>query len=546
MLLTPNPPAAAITDILGTWRKSYPVLLLGTIAVVVAADFLLYGSHRLGWSAALVAAAMLALLAVRDTRFLAHTGGRIAWAAAAGLLLALFEQPTWLNILYILVCFAVLAIVNTHGWDSDFVRWLRRLARWLFTAWTRLFLDNGVVMRWLVRRGFSPTLARGLAAWIIPVLFTSVFVAIFAWANPVISGWFAQLGTLIGTVIDKLPELFNFPRVMFWLGFATFAWSLMRSRTSRSRQRTAGMSEAEFDEWIAAARATREHNTLGIPASMVIRCLILFNVVFAIENVLDTRILWATTLPPGFHYTEYVHRGAYPLIAAALLAGAFVLVTFNPHSATERSPWARRLVYLWIAQTIFLTGSAAWRLVRYVEMSQLTRLRVASTIWFILVALGLLLIIWRIVRGRSNAWLININAIATLLILYPCCFINFDGLIASYNIRHCAEAGGSGSPLDIDYLQHLGTPALPALDSVRDKLTAPARHSLAENVSAELHNQLDADLADWRSWTWRRERTRQQADDVRIAKSRARWQLAQARSTARAAESTEGVSDVSR
>ena len=341
----------------------------------------------------------------------------------------------------------MLALINAHGWESDFVRWLRRLARWLITGWTRLFRDNGVAVRWLIRRGFSPALAHGVAAWIIPLCFTSVFVAIFAWANPIISGWFVELGTLITSVIEHLPQVLNVSRLGFWLLFAAFAWSLMRSRTSRGGRRSTStaMTAAEWDEWLDGRPRHAQHNALGIPPPMVIRCLVLFNLVFAIENVLDTRFLWTETLPPGFSYTEYVHRGAYPLIAAALLAGAFVLVTFNPRSATERSPWARRLVYVWIAQTIFLTLSAAWRLVRYIEMDQLTRLRVASTIWFLLVALGLFYIVWRIVRARSNAWLININAVTALLVLYPCCFLNFDGMIAGFNVRHCAEAGGGGS-----------------------------------------------------------------------------------------------------
>ena len=523
-------------SLLHSWRKSYTFLVLGTLAVVAAADHFLY-AHRLGWTAAIVAAAMLAVLALRDASFLKLTGGRVMGLAALGLLLALVEQPTWLNILYIGVCLSVLALVNAHGWESDFVRWLRRLGRWLLAGWVRIFLDNGVVMRWLVRRGFSPALARGIAAWIIPVLLASVFVAIFAWANPIISGWFSRLGTLMSELIEKLPEIANPARIGFWFLFATFAWSLMRSRTVRIHahksaatttttpardddddDHDATITNGESNEWLAATSAAsvagaaataQDRNAIGFPAAMVIRCLILFNLVFAVENVLDTRYLWAvraTSFPPGFSYTEYVHRGAYPLIAAALLAGLFVLVTFNPNGATERSPWARRLVYFWIGQTIFLALSAAWRLVRYVEMDQLTRLRLASTIWFMLVALGLFYVVWRIIRRRSNGWLVNANAVTALLVLYPCCFINFDGLIAGFNARHCQEAGGGGSPLDIAYIEHLGTPALPALESVRDKLTTPQRRQWAADITARMHADLDEDLRDWHAWTWRRAR----------------------------------------
>src|SRR5215204_4008594 len=96
---------------LRSWRQSYALLLLGTFAVVWAADFFLY-DHRLGWTAAVVAGAMLIVMAVRDTKFLGITGGRIAWLAAIGLLVAMIEQPTWLNVLYILICFGTLALIN--------------------------------------------------------------------------------------------------------------------------------------------------------------------------------------------------------------------------------------------------------------------------------------------------------------------------------------------------------------------------------------------------------------------------------------------------
>jgi len=208
------------------------------------------------------------------------------------------------------------------------------------------------------------------------------------------------------------------------------------------------------------------------------------------------------------------------LVAAALLAGAFVLVTFRPGSEIESSVAARKLVYTWIGQTILLTVSAAWRLQKYIDITELTRLRVASAVWFLLVALGLFYIIRRIVGGRSNAWLVNVNALTALIVLYPCCFVNFDGLIADFNAVHCQEAGGEGITLDIEYMRDLGTPALAALDSIRDKIALEPRRKFAERVSTDLHAQLATELSDWHSWTWRRQRSERAAEQVAAAKGR--------------------------
>jgi hypothetical protein len=505
-----------------SWRRSYAFVVFSTIAIVSAADFLLY-NHTLGWTAAAVAALMFAAIALRNARFLRTTGGQVFAVLMVGLLVALVEQPTWLNIAYALLCLAALAIINSSGWEPDFWPWIGRIGRWLGVGWAQVFLDNGLVVRFLLRRGVSPRTARGIAAWIVPGLLASVFVAIFAIGNPILAQWLSTTADWIGRTLSHLPDLISLSRFTFWLGFATLGWMLQRGRVRPRGRHTAKGSTEAGDEtvgepWRALIDTRPPH--LYIPPAFVVRCLLLFNVVFALENVLDLRYLFdPSKLPPGTSYTEYVHRGAYPLIAAAILAGAFVLFTFRPHSETERSRACRGLVYGWIGQTILLTLTASWRLVVYVKLYELTRLRIASAIWFGLVSLGLSFIVWRIVRQRSNAWLVNINALTALAVLYPCCFLNFDGYIADFNARHCAESGGPGIGLDIEYLYHLGTPALPALDRMTDRIALEPRRQLARRLSEDLHRQLACELEDWHSWTWRRQRSERAAEEVAAEKS---------------------------
>src|SRR2546428_354041 len=156
-----------------SWRRSYAFVLIATVLIVAAADFFLYG-HALGWTAAAVAAVMLAAIALRNTAFLRTTGGRVFALAAVGLLFALVEEPTWLNITYAVLCLGALAIINSMGWEPNFWPWVRRIGTWLAIGWAQLFLDNGLVVRFLVRRGFSLRSARGIAAWIVPILLASV------------------------------------------------------------------------------------------------------------------------------------------------------------------------------------------------------------------------------------------------------------------------------------------------------------------------------------------------------------------------------------
>ena len=74
-----------------------------------------------------------------------------------------------------------------------------------------------------------------------------------------------------------------------------------------------------------------------------------FNLIFALQNGLDIFFLWSgAPLPEGMTLAEYAHRGAYPLIATALLAGLFVLVTMRPRSRPP--PPSIRLLFTLDAQ----------------------------------------------------------------------------------------------------------------------------------------------------------------------------------------------------
>ena len=102
------------------------------------------------------------------------------------------------------------------------------------------------------------------------------------------------------------------------------------------------------------------------------------------------------------------------MIGTALLAGGFVLLAFRAGLPTQETSLARKLIYLWLAQNVFLTFSSLWRLHLYVEVYSLTRLRVAAGIWMLLVSAGLVLLVWRIRAAKSNGWLLNANFVALL------------------------------------------------------------------------------------------------------------------------------------
>ena len=60
-----------------------------------------------------------------------------------------------------------------------------------------------------------------------------------------------------------------------------------------------------------------------------------------------------------------------------------------------------------------------------------------------LVATGLVLICWRLLRGKTAVWLINTNSAAVLLVAAS--VVDLGELAAAWNVGHSREAGGSGN-----------------------------------------------------------------------------------------------------
>ena len=192
------------------------------------------------------------------------------------------------------------------------------------------------------------------------------------------------------------------------------------------------------------------------------RSLILFNALFALQSGLDLTYLWGgASLPDGMSYAHYAHRGAYPLIATALLAAGFVLIAMRPGGPAEQSRLIRPLVLAWIGQNILLVISSIFRLDLYVAAYSLTYLRLAAFIWMGLVATGLLLMLIQIISWKAQfpgwspptpsrwRWCCTDAASSTR-----------RGSWRPTMWRTRREAGGTGPWLDLDYLRSLGPQVL--------------------------------------------------------------------------------------
>jgi Domain of unknown function (DUF4153) len=469
-------------------RNLLPLKLATTIVLAALADWLFY-LQRIGLSMALFAVVLFAaswlgnLIAFDRRRLVTAIG-----VLAIGLIPAV-EDLNPLSFLFMVagLGFSVSILTNPN---------LKRLFLDRFGAFRDLFLIGpfrliGDVVRMLTARDFTG----GLAMWFVPITFGAVFVLLFASANPLIEKWI-ELRDL-----KELLSHLDLLRTLFWALVLSMVWPFVHVRWRRPKERARAATRPIADN----AETASEFPSL-FSADAILRSLILFNLLFAVQTLLDMVYLWGNAkLPDGISYADYAHRGAYPLIVTALLAAGFVLAAMRPGGAAARSTVIRPLVYLWTGQNVLLVISSMLRLYRYVEIYMLTGWRVAALVWMLLVAIGLVLIVARIVLGQSNGWLVRMNLISLTATLYLCSLVNFPAIMADYNVIHSKEASGKGVNLDIGYLYGLGPQALPALDRAR-LLPMVTIRDCGRN---RLLTMQAADMASWRSWgfrSWRLQR----------------------------------------
>lgn len=473
-----------------TTRFSFLIKLVPALLLIAAADFLF--QDKVGsWLGGLMLAWVLLLLLVRPA--LRRGPALIATVVAAGFALTMADDPGLLAWVLFWTALSMAALLpRTAGFD-DAWRWTVRLTMHGLTGPFAPLADLQRLLR--PRTAHDRFSLRSLAVMLaLPLVMTALFLALFASANPLIANAFAAI---------RLPSV---GEVFFWLFVLAIVWPSLRPRTWATRR----------------AIPDPEVTLPGSSLPSVLISLALFNAVFAIENMLDLTFLWSgSALPASVTITEYVHRGAYPLIVTALLAGIFVLGTLKPGSATAANPLIRRLVVVWIGQNLLLVASSILRTCAYIETSMLTPWRIAALVWMALVALGLGLICWRILTGKSARWLINTNAAAAALVLAVSTVVDFNAMAAAWNVRHAGEVTGRGPALDLCFLNQMGAPALLPLVDLEQQSLTPAFRDRVRAVRQQIlegnpdwQTGVEQNQADWHSWTWR--------DARRLAEARRR------------------------
>lgn len=464
-------------------RRVGPALVLVPLLLIVG-DLLLF-NPRAGVNYALYFTALVAAIAVTAPKPLRATPGSLAPLLLAELLLL-----EWISLPSLVVAITALGLFSLDTrrlLPSVFEAIPGLLARFGQLAPIRFMEDLWLATKVKGRVINAQSTTRLAATFVVPILLTLLFVALFRIANPIIDDWLNQTSWL-----DPLA-LLSPGRLIFWAVLVASGWTLIRPRLRHKRAHPAERKPSTF-------------MALFFSENSMTMALVLFNLLFAVQTLLDLSILWGGVgLPEGMTYAQYAHRGAYPLVWTALLAALFVLIAMRRNGPGETSKPIRLLVYAWVGQNVLLCLSAIQRLHLYVEQYLLTELRLFAGLWMVLVMLGLVSIVARIYLRKSNSWLWAVNLSALGLTLVGLAAVDTSQFIARYNVHQ--STAENAVELDISYLVSLGPTIIPALDELVETLDlTEAEADRMVNTRHALVSELNRQRSDWRSWSWRNQR----------------------------------------
>jgi Domain of unknown function (DUF4173) len=441
-----------MNEMMSLMRRGFRIKLALLVVLVAFGDWLFwqnqYGIGNLG----IYGLALLAALIISRPATLATWPGRIAVLATALYCSAIIFDISFLSfgMFWTAMCVAALMPFSTRlkdGWQWFWRLVLHGMVSFLNPIFDLIKLNKVSKKRRLNK--FGARAALGLLG--LPLIGGAIFLALFVQANPVleeiVNKW------KLPAFDDELLE-----RIIGWGVAALLIWSVLRPM--RARNLAIPISDAQAP---AAPFAIFSLDSIRL-------ALWVFNGLFLMQNGMDMAFLSGLVpLPDTMTMAQYAHRGAYPLVGTALLAGLFVLVILRPASVAAADKLVRLLVIVWIAQNVVLVASSMVRTWDYVQSYSLTELRISALAWMVLVAIGLALICWRMLAGRSGSWLINTNLLTTGLMLTAFCFIDSRALAAEWNVAHAREVGGRGVHLDLCYMGTLGAGAILPLMSLEAK-----------------------------------------------------------------------------
>jgi len=304
------------------------------------------------------------------------------------------------------------------------------------------------------------TIIRRILIFILPVVIILIFVAIYRNSNP----WFDDL---VRNILEKTGNWFEYVfsdfdfmiPVTFLVGLIVCSYLVFRYRNNRISEK-----DRIAVDTLSRTRGKRYRRFKSISLKNEYRAgvflLLVLNVILLIVNILDIYWVWFNFSWNGQYLKQFVHEGTYLLIISILISIVLILYFFRRNiNFYPGNKFLKLLGYTWLAQNAVLTISVGIRNFWYIYYYALAYRRIGVIIFLVLTLAGLITVIIKVKELKTAFYLFRTNALVLYIVLILSSLINWDTLIAKYNISHAER-----SFLHLDFMASLSDKALPYLD----------------------------------------------------------------------------------
>ncbi len=340
-----------------------------------------------------------------------------------------------------------------------------------------------------------------------PAIITIVFLVIYSIGDPQFASVLNSLATNFFDWLNWLEQYFTVMHFVFlMLGvliiitaiIPTRATALveneLKQRDDLKREKKKFIKprpDSTFNYASAFTRARKLMTSLRNEYRKGVLTLVMINLLLLCVNAVDIVKVWVEGQGNALLTTDWksvssmrssaVHEGTDALIFSIFLAMAVLLFFFRGNiNFLSRNQLIRRLAYIWILQNTLLVFTVAIRNYYYISDCGLTMKRIGVYAFLLATLFGLLTFYVKIMQKKSSFYLVRVNCWAVCLIFMLLSCIDWDPLMAQYNITHIPR-----EKLDKQFLLWLSDHALPVL----------IRHS-----DIFINNQVPQEIADRKKW----------------------------------------------
>ncbi len=291
----------------------------------------------------------------------------------------------------------------------------------------------------------------------IPLIILFIFHKIFQAANPVYEQYAQNISVYIN---DFLLNLFE---DVVWARFFLFLFALFLVIAFLYKGNIFFFLNNEKKYKLNIKRKRLKHITpfklLSLKTENKIGSIliILVNILLLAVNIIDINWIWfGNVSSDDATLSQMVHEGTYLLILSIFLSMAIMLYFFRRNqNFYPKNKTLKYTAFIWVFQNMVLTISVALRNYHYIYNCGLAYKRIGVIIFLILTIAGLILMYIKIKDKKTVYFLLKYNAWCVFIMMIFVASINWDVLIANYNLNVANKKG-----IDREFLYSLSDKSL--------------------------------------------------------------------------------------